>query len=202
MGQSGVRLQDARYLLLVCGMITCLQACCRPPRSRGEANGWQNARDEASDNLAAVLFLDVDGVLHPYHTSGHIEMQFERRCMEYLREILQTTKATIVLSSAWRETEHSRQRLRLKLREHGLPTFASVTRILPGNQRPREIIEWVAAHKPVTWVAVDDMPLHQDQRMKGHFVQTRALNGLQRDTASRIIECFEMQARRSHRPPS
>ena len=86
-----------------------------------------------------------------------------------------------------------RAHLAAKLSEFGIPPFVSCTPSIAQFQRPREILAWVSKHKPAAWVAVDDWPLHEDQRMAGHFVQTRNRYGLQPDTAARICSLLEAQ---------
>ncbi len=56
-------------------------------------------------------------------------------------------------------------------------------------------MSWVTKHKPATWMALDDWPLHEDARMDGHFVQTRARYALQPDTAARVCALFAEQRR-------
>jgi hypothetical protein len=151
------------------------------------------------DELPAVLFLDVDGVLHPT-TVKHPRQQFKAECMALLREVVEQTGATIVLSTMWRLHAEAREHLSAKLAEHGCPQFVSRTRDIAQWQRQREILAWVNKHRPVTWVAVDDWPLHEtagcpreSAEMNGHFVQTRPRHGLQRDRAERIKLLFQAQ---------
>ena len=158
-----------------------------------------SSKSKADRSLDAVLFLDVDGVLHPHCSnsvicSGQMESPlFLPTCMSLLQEIIRETGACIVLSTAWRIHDETRNRLMAKLLEWKLPVWIGVTRQLPGQQRPREILEWVDKHQPTTWVAVDDWPLHQAHRMHGHFVQTRSRTGLEHDTATRIKQLFAKQ---------
>eukprot|EP00310_Coccolithus_braarudii_P018159 CAMPEP_0183339096 /NCGR_PEP_ID=MMETSP0164_2-20130417/6151_1 /TAXON_ID=221442 /ORGANISM="Coccolithus pelagicus ssp braarudi, Strain PLY182g" /LENGTH=208 /DNA_ID=CAMNT_0025509051 /DNA_START=36 /DNA_END=662 /DNA_ORIENTATION=+ len=137
------------------------------------------------DHLAAVLFLDVDGVLHPPNPKQE-RLQFRRSCMELLSQVVAESGATIVLSTTWRLHVGARQHLAARLAEYGL-SFVSRTPSIAQFQRPKEILSWVRKHKPVTWVAVDDWPLHEGgDPLAGHFVQTKARFGLQQDTADKI----------------
>jgi hypothetical protein len=144
------------------------------------------------DQLGAVLFLDVDGVLHSPNPK-HARLQFRASCMELLRDVCSRTGAKLVLSTSWRLHADGRSHLAAKLNEFGCPPFVSRTPSIAQFQRPKEILAWVSKHKPLTWVAVDDWPLHEDARMSGHFVQTRNRYGLQEDTAARICALFEAQ---------
>ena len=152
----------------------------------------QSSSARAINELEAVLFLDVDGVLHPPNPK-HERLQFRSSCMELLRDVCAETKAHIVLSTTWRLHAEGRAHLAQKLAEHGCPAFVSRTPSIAQFQRPREIIAWVTKHRPKTWVALDDWPLHEDERMAGHFVQTRARFGLQPDTAARVVALFAQQ---------
>ena len=67
--------------------------------------------------LPPVVFLDVDGVLHP--CAGHYF--FEPRCMACLRQILEATGAVLVLSSAWQAHAVARADLDAVLRRWGMP---------------------------------------------------------------------------------
>jgi len=141
----------------------------------------------------AVLLLDEDGVLHPGQVR-HERQQFQRQCMELLRDVISKTDAVIVLSTAWRLSIETRQIVAEKLKANGLPQFVSRTPNIQQFQRAREILSWVKKFRPLTWVAVDDWPLLMETNdMNGHFVQTRPRYGLQRDTADQIIELFRLQ---------
>merc|ERR1712014_409088 len=102
--------------------------------------------------------------------------------------------AQIVLSTAWRIDPLSRRIVQEKLEYHGLPTFIGRTPNIDTFHRSREIFAWVRKHRPSSWVAVDDWPLHEESdEIVDHFVQTRPRFGLQRDTADRIISLFRTQ---------
>lgn len=149
----------------------------------------------ALNGLAAVLFLDVDGVLHPV-TVRHPRQQFQKPCMILLQEVIAKTHADIVLSTAWRESADGRRAVADKLREHGLPLFVSRTPSIAKFRRTREILAWVRKYRPLTWVAVDDLPLLEEaDEMKNHFVQTHDHFGLRQNTADKIGQLFQLQRR-------
>lgn len=149
------------------------------------------------DGLPAVLFLDVDGVLHSVGIT-HQRQQFAPHCMKLLKEVVARCQATIVLSTAWREHPDGRRAVAEKLREWEIPAFVSRTPSIARFRRTREILAWVRKHKPATWVAVDDLPLLEEDpdSMTGHFVQTRQFYGLQPATADKIEELFRFQKQR------
>ena len=51
--------------------------------------------------------------------------------------------------------EEGRAAVAAKLAEYGIPPFVSRTPCIAQFQRPREIMAWVAKHRPRTWVALD-----------------------------------------------
>lgn len=145
------------------------------------------------DGIAAVLFLDVDGVLHPT-TIRHPRQQFQKSCMMLLKEVQAKTHATIVLSTAWREHADARKEVADRLFEYGLPPFVSKTPSIARFRRSREILAWVKKYRPATWVAVDDLPLlEENEEMRNHFVQTQPNFGLRNNTADQIVHLFELQ---------
>lgn len=177
-----------------------------PSRSNSKDTGCvdrsplDNQRSHLSsplENLDAVLFLDIDGVVHSVQVQ-HPRQQFDRRCMLLLVEILTKTEATIVLSTAWRAHAEARQMIADKLKEYGLPLFVSRTPQIAMFKRTREIMAWVRKYQPKTWVSIDDLPLGEENpdEMTGHFVQTRARTGLQQDTAQMTIDMFREQKMR------
>lgn len=150
---------------------------------------------EELQGLAAVLFLDVDGVLHPT-TVRHPREQFDKSCMMLLTEVVSKTKAKIVLSTAWRQDADGRSEISQKLRQYGLACFVSCTPSIGRYSRAREILTWVRKYKPLTWVAVDDLPLLQESNeMDDHFVQTDDRSGLRQKTADQIVHLFKAQQR-------
>ena len=115
-----------------------------------------------------TLFLDVDGVLHPFSATSF----FHAPCMSALRQVVQQTGASIVLSSSWQATPTSLGTVNAALQANGIPPCVSTTvepsatgRSRPAtseNGRAKEILAWVAAHPDACsggWVAVDDMGL-------------------------------------------
>jgi len=141
----------------------------------------------------AVLFLDVDGVLHPSHCRFP-RQQFKSSCMQLLHEIIQASGAELVLSTAWRLDEEARSILSQRLKQYGLPAFVGRTANIDTFHRSREILAWVRKYNPSSWVAVDDWPLAQEtDQMTGRFVQTRPRYGLLPDTADQILALFREQ---------
>ena len=72
-----------------------------------------------------VIFLDVDGVLHPLvveFRDGKLsdEHLFRPDCMRNLKRIVDETGAELVLSSSWRQFEGPKEKLAKALSEHEL----------------------------------------------------------------------------------
>merc|ERR1712178_616411 len=175
-------------------------------RLREEAQQAQLQRCKADlptdlEGLAAVLFLDIDGVVHPF-AARHLRMQFTKNCMDLLKDVLTTSQASIVLSTAWREDAESRNIIAEKLAEHGMPPFVSRTPSIARRRRTREILAWVRKYRPQTWVAVDDLPLlEENDEMRNHFVQPNPNFGMRQMDADKIIQLFRLQRSRLDRIP-
>lgn len=153
--------------------------------------------------LPAVLFLDVDGVLHPVpgRQGSHL---FINTCMKFLKAIVAKTKAKIVLSTAWREDAEGRQEILDKFSEYDIPAYVSCTPSISKFSRAAEILAWVDKYQPLTWVAVDDLPLlEESDEMENHFVQTPEHSGLRQQSADKIVHLFLAQRNaRTRRPRS
>mmetsp|Transcript_32065 Transcript_32065/g.76543 ORF Transcript_32065/g.76543 Transcript_32065/m.76543 type:complete len:244 (+) Transcript_32065:23-754(+) len=143
--------------------------------------------------LPAVLFLDVDGVLHPIQ-ARHPRQQFVNGCLALVADVVKATGAAICLSTAWRLDPQARKFVEGKLQDFGLGPPVGRTPNLAQFHRSREILAWVHKFKPATWVALDDWPLIEEEpKMQGHFVQSRPRYGLQPDTAQKVVELFKLQ---------
>merc|ERR1719199_946610 len=120
-----------------------------------------------------ILFLDVDGVLHP--TTGTEE--FIQPCVFQLCRIVQATGADIVLSTAWRLVPVAKACLEKQMRTWGLQAPIDDTPEFPdkyenfiwrfcgikGTVRPGEIAAWLADNAEMVdfprWVAIDDIDM-------------------------------------------
>lgn len=160
-----------------------------PPQTetsrRGNSAPSRGNQLRSSDEVNAVIFLDIDGVVHSLYGQDI----FKESCLLLLEKIVRGTGASIVLSSTWRTQAKSYAMVNTMLRQRRLPEIIDRTRDLSAElQRyiPREveICEWLDRHPEVTrWIAIDDMDLQSDttewaQRMRGHFVHTNPNTGL------------------------
>lgn len=133
-----------------------------------------------------VIFLDIDGVLLPQGSVETIivdgvalpvrqrmaESDFSAAALGNLRNIIQRTGATIVLSSEWRRTEAMKDSIGMAFRQRDLPQLRDSTLIFKVRdelqkedaaiswceRRAREISAWLKGHPEVaSWVIIDDL---------------------------------------------
>jgi len=176
----------------------------RPNRvSSGSANGPVPV---VSERCRRLLFLDVDGVLHPLRVrllAGTQAMDtshcFAPECMHLLQRVVNTTEAELVLSSSWRAFEHSRARVFDELARCGLQC-ASWTTIAGGDSneaRVDQILSYVSAHPVDSWAVLDDEDLAPEASagaesmfralFRQRFVRTNAATGLDEKSSEEVI---------------
>ena len=127
-----------------------------------------------------IVFLDVDGVLHPFSAVS----LFHAPCMAALRSVIEQTGASIILSSSWQGTASSRGQLDSALQANGIPscvgrTCADSKTGASETCRAAEIKRWVSLHPELCadgWVAIDDLDLQRF--LPDRFVRTSAEDGL------------------------
>ena len=133
-----------------------------------------------------IIFLDVDGVLNCATTEERVRalLFVEDRKIQMLKELVDETGATIILSSTWRFGFENPNlypellELENKLAQFGLLIEGS-TPVDARRHRGKEIDEWLKAHadEVESFVILDD-----DSDMKpwgSHLVKTSWANGLQ-----------------------
>jgi len=153
----------------------------------------QNQTEEAlgksgcdSRSYDKILFLDVDGVLHPYSARDNEEHQFRQDCMQRLKRIVDETGCKVVLSSAWRHSARDTAIVNRQLERYDIEPVISTTRIGDDEfHRHDDILEWVERNPTNSWVAVDDMHLHQ---LREHYVGTVGEIGLSDANADQAIK--------------
>ena len=146
---------------------------------------------------APVLFLDVDGVLHPLgptgapllasseallqraddeaaiigdeHTAAVVHGEFIAPCTSQLQRIFLETGCRIVLSTTWRETAPQRRAVDAQLVAAGCPPSCDCTPRLSvlRGGRPAEILAYVREHAVTSWVALDDVDLRTSSAPAG-----------------------------------
>lgn len=115
--------------------------------------------------MKKVIFLDIDGVLNTSFTRYRDEVLDDFR-LDYLAEIVNKTRAKIVLTSTWRYNlskgffslkaySNNTKKLIKLLKERGL----KINELLPdtpNNRRAEDILEFVKKHNVHTFVILDD----------------------------------------------
>ncbi len=157
-----------------------------------------------------VVFLDIDGVLNAHEWDPDVLCgQIHRDKVALLNDVLRSTGAKIVLSSAWRYIVHRGEStlvgMEWLLRSHGLlagrlagitrpdTMMPTVYRGEPGtwpleNERGKQIADWLRESGSVSaYAVVDDLDL--GITAAGHpFVQTDSKVGLTAGDARRLRE--------------
>jgi hypothetical protein len=147
-------------------------------------------------NPRKVVFLDIDGVVHPLGVDNGTT-SFDDFCMNRLKRICEEGEADIVLSSSWRVNDFGIKHINRKLEKHGIGRIIGVTPQLSQQCRSAEIMDWVQKHPSVErYVAIDDIDLAADETAKigpsnrplaRHFVRTNSKSGLSDANAEQAI---------------
>jgi hypothetical protein len=106
------------------------------------------------DRLSKVIFLDIDGVLNCQRTSNprHLPYIIDDALLTRLRQLVDRTDASVVLSSTWRYDPAGI----FSAKRYGIP-FIDVIPDLPHEPRRKEILQWLQEHPEVTrYIVIDD----------------------------------------------
>jgi hypothetical protein len=112
--------------------------------------------------MKTVIFLDFDGVLHPYPCTYQELFEGIALLAPVLHNFQDQTE--IVISSSWRE-HHTLDELRVHFPVGIRPMLVGMTPVLQEPhaagvyyERQREIEAWLRLHRPVgtPWLAIDD----------------------------------------------
>ncbi|CAD7927743.1 unnamed protein product [Amoebophrya sp. A25] len=143
--------------------------------------------------LERVLFLDVDGVLHPAFVQ-FARQQFRPQNMRLLKALVETGRLTIVLSSSWRLNFEAKQHLKKVFEYFRIPIWVSQTPSIGMYARAREILAWVSKYQPRAWAAIDDWSLLLETRaLQGHFLQTNPKTGLTAANVEAVLRLYDAQ---------
>ncbi len=156
------------------------------------------------------LFLDVDGVLHPFYGTHARESDvttFHRDCMQRLKRIVEETECEIVLSSSWRNFLNTRNILLANLAEYGMTYQTWIepdvlgSHVSPSAAKFSKIISFVQAHNPTEWVVLDDEDLLgisganrtsiMAQLFESRFIRTDEKTGLTDTDVEAVIRIFQ-----------
>eukprot|EP00929_Paragymnodinium_shiwhaense_P010900 TRINITY_DN11596_c0_g1_i1.p1 TRINITY_DN11596_c0_g1~~TRINITY_DN11596_c0_g1_i1.p1 ORF type:complete len:231 (-),score=32.36 TRINITY_DN11596_c0_g1_i1:318-1010(-) len=150
-----------------------------------------------------VIFLDVDGVLHPASAGipesmgGTSGQHFRPEPMRCLAKVVKATGATIVLSSSWRVVPGGVAAVNEALQRFEMPAIHACTPV--GESRVAEIWTWLRANRNnvSAYVAIDDSDLSVQAGKHGftepsvihkHFVRTPSGTGLTHAHIARIVK--------------
>ena len=138
-----------------------------------------------------IIFLDVDGVLNSTSFGNYMfnqmnvdifyENLLDKHAIANLKQIVDETKAKIVLSSSWKEEEFLKNKIQTQLLESNL-NFIDITP--EGTNREEEIKLWLSNHPEITnFVILDDEKLDFKEQVKIKFYY-----GLTKDDAKKAIK--------------
>ena len=151
-----------------------------------------------------VVFLAVDGVLHP--VDARDKETLDPACVEALAHVVRATRARLVLAGPWRLYPDTRRRVEALLRDRGLPPLLGATPELTSGRRSSEReIRGYFARRPADeprprWIALDAGRL---DGLRGHLVRTdgeRGLSALDAHIAVGLLR-NDARARDGIRPP-
>ena len=150
-----------------------------------------------------IIFLDVDGVLHPPSGRGR-RGHFREECMRALKRLVEGGEAKCVLSSTWRLHEKTTMKVNEALAGVGLCPLVGATPVHRIGSRVDEIEAWLLAHTGVQrWLAVDDIKLEACDRtpariMKGRALLTKRNHCLNMELAETGIKMLSKQKQWEH----
>lgn len=142
-----------------------------------------------------IVFLDIDGVLNhedylKYSDNTDMSNMLDPKAINLINDLLQATKAKIVISSSWRlgHSLNEIQNLFQKVGFHYPERIIGATIDLPNKPRGDEIALWLAQVPIDAFVIFDD-----DEDMSSvqeNLIQTQFVDGLQKihiDLAKKLI---------------
>lgn len=167
-------------------------------------------RPRHTRNQRCVIFLDIDGVVHPANQAAFIhglasamppqllsmiDGCFRPQCLDRLKRVIDKTNALVVLSSTWRETSDLLAQAQKRLAMCGI-TVHDTTPIMQRNYgrshmrpkgRSQEINWWLQKHRGdvSSFVVVDDMDMTPQFQQNCVVVDGRT--GLTEDDVERIM---------------
>lgn len=123
---------------------------------------------------ARIIFLDLDGVLRPFHS----EEVLVRECVERLNALIDETGAAVVITSTWR-TQLTLEEIYAELVRAGFRhELHGATPILRGRPRGEEIRRYLADNGVVPFVILDD-EVDIDRELRKRLVLIDDAVGLQ-----------------------
>lgn len=138
-----------------------------------------------------ILFVDVDGVLNSAQDGYSIKLSTDSH-LKFLRMIVKSTGANIVLSSSWRiGFTPASKNLLTRFKEYGLELM-DCTPELSGACRGDEIRKWLEEFE--TEYDVERFAILDDESDMAEFTETNLIQtdtnvGLQKEDA---VQCIKM----------
>ena len=140
-----------------------------------------------------IVFLDVDGVLNSNDTEDHFKgsIGIDYSGVKLLREIVDATRAEIVLVSTWKIGWHKDDKksqkdlanyLDARLAEEGLKIMDKTDGSVA--DRGQGIVDWLSKHPTESWIVLDD-EIFKDYEECGvmpHLVKTSFYDGGLKDS--------------------
>uniref|UniRef100_A0A7S3TSU6 Uncharacterized protein n=1 Tax=Strombidinopsis acuminata TaxID=141414 RepID=A0A7S3TSU6_9SPIT len=152
---------------------------------------WEEASPRST---TAIIFLDVDGVLHPVDAPQ--EDFLHSKHLEELRRVVDASGARIVLSSTWRLDAGHAYQLSNAIAGMGLQRPIGATPDYWQQGRAAEISAWLATNAALVdggrWLAIDDLPLTPDLP-EAHVITTDGNVGLTKELADAAIAKLQTQ---------
>lgn len=153
-----------------------------------------------------VIFLDIDGVLNTEKRllNNNGELYVEKDKIELLKEIIDKTKAKVVLSSTWRVLAQSKdskeypkyEAFEIELEKHGIAIFGYTPVFL--DYRPLEIKMWLESQsdQEICFVSLDDDFEKKDYDKYGIgdcLIKTDFSTGMTEAHAKRAVELLNRE---------
>jgi len=151
-----------------------------------------------------IIFLDVDNVLNSttklievYKKTGKphsgYRYPFDERCLNNLRELVINTKAKIVVTSIWRETEEGKVTLLNELKKYDLDEeVIGYTPVLNSKKRVEEIRSFLEdIENNCKFVILDDMT--DMGEFSTFLVKTDSKVGLTSENVKEAIKILNLQ---------
>lgn len=161
-------------------LLSRLSSWLREPDQRPAAPAAPSAADPRHGILVkrprgVVLFLDIDGVLHPCQSGSLRHMPL------FERWLLAEPSVEIVISSTWRET-HSFMELRALFPTSIRDRIIGTTPIFEERLREEEIQHFTRRHGIEHWFCIDDQIADFPSLRDSRLVATEYVRGITDDT--------------------
>lgn len=170
-----------------------LEASCVPGGDK--MNFIQMMKDKFNNLPEKIIFLDIDGVLNNdeyakncldiQNYNPYDEDELDIRCLSHLRYIVNSTGASIVLSSSWRFQQNLINRINEQLDLVGLKIYDTTIRDKHfAMDRTAEINEYLDRHLEIQqYVILDDTKVDDP-----YWLETNMKWGLTRPIAEKAIK--------------